>query len=221
MRSLASGSQNPLLNQEIRAVPKVRLISEKGDDLGIMSGAEALRHAMAANKDVMQVSQSETPVVRVLDYATHEEAKKKKDYERRKARKESARKQKKETMMKQVRLSPSTDTNDMMIKMRKARDFLMDGYRVKVYMQFRRGQGRLSENAKKALVNAAEHLSTFGNVQGVPSGGLKDLFKPKQDEEVEETGHRPLIVMIQPFARKAREQMLKEFDEADSATPQV
>lgn len=226
IRQFASRPETPLLNEALANYRAVRLISEAGEDYGIMAGEEALRRARKGNRDVMQVSGSKgpnapPPVVRLLNYSVYEETRQKRQYEKRKTDKENKRLQKKETALKQLRLSPSTHQHDMDIKMRQAKEFLKQGYRVKVYIQFRRGQGRLSDDAKAALVSAAKELSEFGIVQGVPpNGNFEDLFATKEKDEQElETPpkKRPLQIIIRPFARKVRQQMVDELSAAQEA----
>lgn len=183
-----------------------------------MPTREALRRAQELNKDLMQVHahtgdpDAPPPVVRILDYNTHESSRRKYQYDRRKSIKEAQKVQKRESILKQLRLSPSTDTNDMDIKLKKAKEFLTMGYRVKIFMQFRRGQGRLESNAKKSLVGAAHKLSEVGIVQGVPAGGtVDDLFVSKGEESSAQPAvRRPMHIVIQPFARKLREKLLND-----------
>lgn len=208
-RNYAQGSRNaPPLNDALRHLGKVRLISENGQDCGIMGVRDALLRARALNLDLMQVSKAGTAVVRMVDYSAMESARRRSQYEARKQNKEARLLNRRERILKQVRLSPSTDKNDMRIKMRQAREFLKTGHQVKIYMQFRRGQGRLQENAKVALMAAAEELQEVGVVQGLPKDkGLKDLFREeKKEEEGEEVGakKKPLEVLLRPLPRKER-----------------
>lgn len=212
----ATGSDAPqrLINDDLFRLDRVRLISADGVDCGIMSGRDAVQKARQKGLDVMKVGGGASGViVRLVDFEAYEEARRKKAYQTRKLRRESRKLEKREGVLKQIRLSPSTDTHDMRIKMRQAKEFLMSGYRVRVYMQFRRGQGRLNANAKLALVRAAEDLQEFGKVQGLADGGgIPDLFK--EEEGTNETGEpvkkKPLQFWIQPLPRKMREQISKE-----------
>lgn len=210
-RLFSSKQQQPLSNEAIRSFPRVRLISQDGRDCGIMSGREAFNQAKTTNMDLLLVAQSETPVVRVADYAAYDQGQKKKNYERRKAKKEKDRLNRKETILKQLRLSPSTDTHDLSVKIRQARHFLTDGHRVKMYMQFRRGQGRLQDVAKSTLIGAAEQLADYGTVQALPAAGLADIFKLTREQE-EQGIKPPLQILMRPLSRKAREQLQKQND---------
>lgn len=228
-RSLAGRSTmtKQLKNDQICSVSSVRLISESGKDCGVMTGQEAYHQAQEAGKDIIQVgretvsedkSKTRAPmIVRMIDLVTHEQERRRKEYELRKARKGNKMIERKEAMLKQIRLSPAIDTNDRLIKMRKVKEFLRMGHRVKVYMQFRRGQGRLHENAKLALISAAEELEDLGKIQGVPQDGeIADLFKKKKEDEDDDQPQQKtkpqLHFFVQPLPRKVREQ-LKEGEE--------
>lgn len=211
----------PLLNDAVARLRRVRLISETGEDWGEMPARAALERARAAGRDLMQVSATNQgpAVVRMVDYAAWHAARQKRAYDARKRKKESKKLDRREAVVKQVRLSPVIDANDVAIKMRQAKEFLMAGYRVRVYMQFRKGQGKFEENAKLALVKAAEDLQEFGRIQGIPKeGSTQDLFRKEQKEE--EDGEvlegpvkkKPLEVFIFPMPRKQREQQCTEIE---------
>lgn len=220
-RFLASTNRSaPVLNEALRHLPNVRLISESGQDHGVMNGEQALKHARSVGRDIIQVSASRSPnpaVVRLVDYAAMEQARRKKAYEKRKTEKENRKLQKRESAFKQVRLSPATDSNDKAMKLRQAKQFLKDGYRVRVFMMFRRGHGILRDTAVKTLINMATELNKFGRVQGIPQGGtIEDMFKPRKDESEpdadNETGDvgespvkkAPLEILVYPLPRKER-----------------
>lgn len=223
VRHLVQHSQwPPRLNVDLLSVREVRLISETGEDCGVMASREALSEARDAGRDLLEVNRwSDPPVVRVVDYQELQTNRAKKMYDARKQKKESRKMQRREGSLKQLRLSPATDTHDMQIKMRQATEFLCDGYRVRVYMQFRRGQGRLQEDAKAALVAAAEQLQDFGKVQGIPPGGeIADLFREEKDEDEDEepmgpVKKKPLEVLLQPLSRKKREELNEAETEAE------
>lgn len=223
LRHLAQHTQwPPRLNVDLLSIREVRLISEAGDDCGVMASREALSEAREAGRDLMEVNRwSDPPVVRVVDYQELNTNRAKKMYDARKQKKESQKMQRREGSLKQVRLSPATDTHDMQNKMRQAKEFLCDGYRLRVYMQFRKGQGRLQEDAKAALVAVAEQLQEFGKVQGIPPGGeIADLFRQKDEGEDEEpvgpVKRKPLEVLLQPLSRKKREELNKAEAEAET-----
>ncbi|PXF43907.1 Translation initiation factor IF-3 [Gracilariopsis chorda] len=216
-RAFATRPVPPRLNDALVDVPSVRLISESGSDCGLMSGRDALYRARTAGKDLMQltVSKSDTdaplPVVRIVDYEQYEQQRQKRQYQQDKAAKHAKRVQKKQSVLKQIRFSPVTDPHDMHIKMQHAQRFLLEGYRVKIYVQFRRGHGKLKRDAKQALIKAAHQLSAYGVVQGIPSGGTVDsLFEQPPDAEQHEQPRRPLHIFIQPLPKQQREKLTSE-----------
>lgn len=203
----------PLLNNALKGLGQVRLVSENGQDCGVMPVAQALNRAREFGVDLMQVGRGETPVVKLVNYAAIETARRKSTYDKRKQNKETRMLDRREGILKQVRLSPAMDRNDMQVKMRQATEFLKAGYRIKVFMQFRKGHGRLEEDAKAALVAAAEKLQEVGLVQGLEKDrGLQDLFAVKKVEEEKEgiVKKKPLEFFMRPLPRKQREQLVRE-----------
>lgn len=80
--------------------------------------------------------------------------------------------------LKQIRLSPSTGLHDLEIKMKQAKGFLRDVHRVNVYIQFKRGKGRLKEDAKASLTKVAGDLGAWGTLSGVKCAGeVVELLK--------------------------------------------
>ena len=136
-----------MLNEEIRE-PEVRLISEEGEQLGVMSGEQALRIAEEREMDLVLISpQAKPPVCKIMDYGKFR-------FEQLKKEKE-AKKNQKVVEIKEIRMSPSIDTNDFNTKVKSAVKFLNDGNRVKVTVRFR---GR--EMAHTSL--GQELLAKFG-----------------------------------------------------------
>lgn len=207
--------QAPLLNEAVARLRRIRLISETGEDCGEMPARAAWERARATGKDLMQVSaggDGRVAVARLVDYAEWSELRRKSAYDAKKKRKEIRRLDRREGLLKQVRLSPVIDANDVAIKMRQAREFLQGGYRVRVYMQFRKGHGRLEADAKAALIRAAGDLEVYGKVQGVGKDlGIADLFRRDEElrAEAKEAGEpvkkKPLEILIFPLPRKQRE----------------
>lgn len=111
-------------------VPQVRLINENGDMLGVMSPAEALKHAEAAGLDLVEVSPNATPpVCKILDFGKYR-------YELQKKAKEAKKKQK-VIEIKEIKLRPGIDTNDYNIKLKNILRFLEEGDKVKITLRFR------------------------------------------------------------------------------------
>ncbi|HAU85782.1 MAG TPA: translation initiation factor IF-3 [Lachnospiraceae bacterium] len=118
-----------MINEQIRD-KEVRLVSEDGEQLGIMSAKEAMKIAREANLDLVKIApQAKPPVCKVIDYGKYR-------YEL--ARKEKEAKKKQKTMdVKEIRLSPNIDENDLNTKAGQARKFLSKGDKVKVTLRFR------------------------------------------------------------------------------------
>ena len=117
-------TQNHVLNDEIRE-PEVRLISEEGEQLGIMSSEQALRIAEEREMDLVLISpQAKPPVCRIMDYGKFR-------FEQTKKEKE-ARKNQRIIEVKEIRMSPGIDTNDFNTKLKNGQKFLLDGDRLNV-----------------------------------------------------------------------------------------
>ena len=117
------------INERIRD-REVRVISASGEQLGIMSSRDALKLAEEANLDLVKISpNAKPPVCKIIDYGKYK-------YE--KTRREKDAKRKQHTVeIKEIRLSPNIDTNDLATKVNAARKFLTKGNRVKITLRFR------------------------------------------------------------------------------------
>ena len=130
------------INEQIRD-REVRLIGEDGEQLGVMPIREALDRAMEADLDLVKIApNAKPPVCKIVDYGKYkyEQARREKD----------ARKKQRTIEVKEIRLSPNIDTNDLNTKANAARKFLSKGDRVKVTLRFR---GR-----EMAHMGASKHI---------------------------------------------------------------
>ena len=117
------------INQEIRA-NQLRVIGPDGDQLGIMSKSDALKAAEEAGVDLVEISpNADPPVAKVVDWGKYQYQKMK---EQQKSRKHS-----KSGDLKQMRMGLKIGSNDLDIKLRKVRDFLSSGHKVKIMIFFR------------------------------------------------------------------------------------
>ena len=134
-----------MINEQIRD-KEVRLVSEDGEQLGIMSAKEAMKIAREANLDLVKIApQAKPPVCKVIDYGKYR-------YEL--ARKEKEAKKKQKTMdVKEIRLSPNIDENDLNTKAGQARKFLSKGDKVKVTLRFRGREVAHMGMSKQILFN--------------------------------------------------------------------
>ena len=131
-------------NEMIRA-REVRVIAADGEQLGILQRNDAIALAKEAGMDLVEVaSTSEPPVCRIMDYGKFK-------YEQQK-KKQEAKKKQKIVDIKEIRLSPNIDTNDLNTKVNAAKKFLSKGNRVKITLRFR---GR-----EMAHMGASVHILT-------------------------------------------------------------
>lgn len=138
--------------------PQVRLIDEKGAQIGIVSIEEALRIARERQIDLVEVApQADPPVCRLLNYGKFL-------YERAKKERE-ARKAQKQIEVKEIRLRPRTGEHDIEYKLRDARRFLAKGFKVKVRVRFRGREVTHPELAKEMLDLVAERLGDVAVVE--------------------------------------------------------
>ena len=128
-----------MINEQIRD-REVRLIGENGEQLGIMSARDAFKLAQEAELDLVKIAPTaKPPVCKIIDYGKYR-------YELARKEKE-ARKKQKVIDVKEVRLSPNIDTNDLNTKVGAARKFLEKGDKVKVTLRFRgREMGQMSKS---------------------------------------------------------------------------
>lgn len=116
------------INETIRD-KEIRVISDDGEQLGIMSASEALRLAESRNLDLVKIApQAKPPVCKIMDYGKYR-------FEQSKREKE-AKKNQKIVETKGVRLSNKIDTHDFDTKVNQAKKFLADGNKVKVFIKF-------------------------------------------------------------------------------------
>ena len=145
-----------MINEQIRD-KEVRLIGEHGEQLGIMSARDALKLARDAELDLVKVApMAKPPVCKIIDYGKYR-------YEMIRKEKEAKKKQK-IVEIKEVRLSPNIDVNDLNTKTNAARKFLEKGNKVKVSLRFR---GR-----EMAHMNASRHVledfaSSLGDIAAI------------------------------------------------------
>lgn len=118
-----------MINEQIRD-KEVRLVGEEGEQLGVMSSKDAMKLAKEANLDLVKIAPTaKPPVCKIIDYGKYR-------YELARKEKEAKKKQK-VTDVKEIRLSPNIDENDLKTKANQARKFITKGDKVKVSLRFR------------------------------------------------------------------------------------
>ncbi len=144
------------INEEITD-NEVRLIGAQGEQLGIMSAAEALKIAEENDLDLVKIAPgSVPPVCRVMDYGKFR-------FEQTKKEKE-AKKNQHIIEIKEVRMSPGIDTNDFNTKVKSALKFLSDGDRVKVTVRFRGREMAHTDIGQVLLKDFAAGCAEVANV---------------------------------------------------------
>ena len=149
-----------MITEQIRD-KEVRVIGENGDQLGIMSAKEALKLAEAAELDLVKIAPTaKPPVCKIIDYGKYR-------YEQ--ARKEKEAKKKQKTIeLKEIRLSPNIDTNDLNTKINAAKKFIEKGNKVKVTLRFRGREMAHMNQSKYILDDFAEALADVAVVEKAP-----------------------------------------------------
>ena len=148
------------LNEEIRD-KEVRLIGADGAQLGIVSSAEANAMAEAQGLDLVKISPNAVPpVCKIMDYSKfcYDQKKREKD----------ARKNQRVVEIKEIRMSPSIDTNDLNTKVKSAQKFLADGNRVKVSVRFRGREMAHTNIGEKLLLDFAASCAEIANMEKSP-----------------------------------------------------
>lgn len=149
-----------LINEQIKD-KEIRVIGEDGEQLGIMTPKEAMKLAEDAGVDLVKiVPTAKPPVCRIVDYGKYK-------YEQLRKEKEAKKKQK-VVEIKEIRLTPNIDTNDLNTKINAAKKFLSKGDRVKITLRFRGREMAHMANSKHILDDFAEALADICVVEKAP-----------------------------------------------------
>ena len=166
------------LNDEIRD-KEIRLIGADGAQLGIVSAAQANEMAEEQGLDLVKISPNAVPpVCKIMDYSKF-------CFDQKKREKE-AKKNQKVVEIKEIRMSPSIDTNDFNTKVKAALKFLSDGNRVKVSVRFRGREMAHTNLGEKLLIEFAENCAEIANMEKNPKleGRFMAMFlTPKNSKE--------------------------------------
>lgn len=159
-KTIRNNNDNLFINEQIRD-REVRVIGADGEMLGIMSAAEARKLAEEADLDLVKISPgAKPPVCKIIDYGKYK-------YE--KTRKEKDAKKKQHIVeIKEIRMSPNIDKNDMQTKINNARKFLTKGDRVKVTLRFRGREMAHMQQSAHILTDFADALADVASVDKAP-----------------------------------------------------
>ncbi|MCI9276544.1 translation initiation factor IF-3 [bacterium D16-50] len=149
-----------MINEQIRD-KEIRLVGEDGSQLGVMPTRDAMRMAEEAGLDLVKIAPTaKPPVCKIVDYGKYK-------YEMLRKEKE-ARKKQRTIEIKEIRLSPNIDTNDLNTKINAARKFLTKGDRVKITLRFRGREMAHMNSSKHILDDFAQSLSDISVVEKAP-----------------------------------------------------
>lgn len=149
-----------MINEQIRD-REVRVVSESGEQLGVMPTKEAMKLALEAELDLVKIAPTaKPPVCKIIDYGKYKYELARKDKE--------AKKKQKTVDVKEVRLSPNIDTNDLNTKVNNAKKFISKGNKVKVTLRFRGREMAHMHQSRHILDDFAKLLSDVAVVEKQP-----------------------------------------------------
>jgi translation initiation factor IF-3 len=155
------------INDEIDA-KSIRLIDVEGEALGIVPMREAQQKAQDAGLDLVEIApNAEPPVCRIMDYGKYLfEINKKQSHQKKKT---------KQQQLKEIKFRPATDIGDYNIKLRKIKDFLEDGCKVKITVRFK-GREIMHHELGLDLLRRVEHdLMEFASIDSTPKSEGKQI----------------------------------------------
>jgi len=149
------------INERIR-VPEVRLIDEKGEQIGVMKTDQALDYARERDLDLVEIApEARPPVTRVLDYSKYK-------YEQ-EQKKKAARKHQQQVTVREMKLRPKIATHDYETKKGHIVRFLKHGQKVKVTIMFRGREMAHPERGEALLRKVADEVAEFGTIEQHPN----------------------------------------------------
>jgi translation initiation factor IF-3 len=182
------------VNREIRA-PKVRVINHLGEQVGIIALNEALAMAEEQGLDLVEVVPGSTPpVCKVMNFGKFRYDQSKREKENKKAQHQ--------IKVKEIKLKPNIDVHDLETKTRHARDFLMEGNKVKITCTFRGREMMHPELGEKIVKQICLDLEDISTVESSPK-----------------LMGRMLLAVLAPGGKKKKEGAKSQVSGSDEATP--
>ena len=152
--------QGPAVNELITS-SEVRVISEKGDMLGVIKTEDAIKKAFELGLDLVEVSPNASPpVCKIIDYGKYKYQVQKKQAE--------AKKKQKTFEVKEVKLRPGIEDNDYDVKLRSIHRFLKDGDKVKITLRFRGREMAYHQRGMDILKKLEMAIESLAKVEQVP-----------------------------------------------------
>jgi translation initiation factor IF-3 len=163
------------INERIR-IPQVRVVGEDGEQLGVMDTRDAIRRARESGMDLVEVApNADPPVCRIIDYGKYQYEAKKKANE--------AKKKQAVIIVKEVKFRPGTDEHDYSYRMKRAREWLQLGDKVKATIWFRGREMTHRELGAKILEKLEQDVADVGDVEARPrmeGNQMFIIFGPKR-----------------------------------------
>ena len=195
------------VNEQIRA-REVRVVGDNGSE--VLPTRKALDMARQEGVDLVEISpNAQPPVCRLIDYSKFL-------YQQKKRQKEMKQKQVK-VEVKEIRFGPQTDEHDYQFKLKHAREFLLEGNKVRAYVFFRGRSILFKEQGEVLLLRFANDLEEYGKVESMPAlegkkmflylapkkAGVQKKSQQKRDREAEQDAARQAAKMEQEAAAEA------------------
>lgn len=168
MGSVPKRNKGLRINRDIR-IPKIRVIDENGNVLGVMQTQDALKRAEDVGLDLIEVApNAEPPTCKIMDYGRYK-------YEQKKKAHESKKKQVSVTV-KEIQLRPRTEQHDLDIKLKHVRRFLEEGAKAKINLRFRGREMVHQEGGFELLERVIEQLKDCAVVVTPPQREGRQAF---------------------------------------------
>lgn len=145
------------INREIRA-PRIRVIDQDGNQLGVLTLIDALTRAEAAQLDLVEISPSaDPPVCKIIDYGKYRYQQTKKEKENKKSQHQ--------VKVKEIKVKPNTDEHDVQTKLRHAREFIGKGNKVRITCVFRGREMMHTEFGEKVIKRMCQDLADIATAE--------------------------------------------------------
>ncbi|MBI3535360.1 MAG: translation initiation factor IF-3 [Deltaproteobacteria bacterium] len=156
------------INERIR-VPQVRLIDEKGHQVGVVQTYQALQMARERGLDLMEVApEARPPVCKICDYGKFKYEKKKKE--------QQARKKQTVIKVKEIQLRPQIEDHDLEYKFKSVKQFLVDGDKAKIIIMFKGREVAYVDQGYKIMNRLIEQIKDFATIESFPKMDGKKMI---------------------------------------------